>query len=397
MTSHIPLYLSVPIIVGIFATLTGRALLLNETTVDRLINRAIAAALVGMLLRESWVEHALAWMLPGDDDNVVNLARQMSHGPVLLIVSSLYGIAKLWGGADPATAWKRQRRYDLFVVACTVILMIAGTPARRANLLVDQLLGWPAVVFLIVYCLPIAAAMILLVRICIREMRHEDTTVYERAVFAVILITGVGLCADITFSVVEAITCVLTDQPIADPEMRRDAATFVAATVFLVGVTVVPLVSTLIMRLGWDRVSRYRRRLHPLWADLTAAVPEVVLDLPRGRGSDIDPAVLLHRMTVEIRDSLLDLERYTDAGETLRPGSGGAQDNARRIAVAMAAKAGGREPRIGLTSFRTEIQPGTHDLTAELVDLLALAEAWPRARGMLTTDDRRRLDLSVAR
>ncbi|MFC4126396.1 MAB_1171c family putative transporter [Nocardia rhizosphaerae] len=397
MTSHLPTALSVPIIVGIIVTLTGRTLLLNETTVDRLINRAIAAALVGMLLRESWFQHGLAWILPGDDDNVVNLARQVSHGPVLLIVSSLYGIAELWGGADTATAWRRQRRYDLFVVACTVILLIAGTPARRANLLIDQFLGWPAVVFLIVYCLPIAAAMTLLMRICIREMRQRDATRHERAVFAVIVLTGVGLCADMTFSVVEAVTCVLTEQPISDPEMRRDAVTFVAATVLLVGITVIPLAGALLVRLGWDRVSRYRRRLHPLWADLTAAVPQVVLDLPSGRGGEIDPAVLLHRMTMEIRDSLLDLERYTGAGEELRPAGGGAVDNARRIAAAIAAKAGGRTPRINRTSPRTEIRLGAHDLTAELMELLALADEWPRARSLLTTHDHSRLDRSVAR
>ncbi|MEU2257167.1 MAB_1171c family putative transporter [Nocardia xishanensis] len=392
MTSPIPEYLTVPVIVGIVLTLIGRWLLLRDTIIDRLINRAIAASLVGMLLRESWFEHALTWALPGDDDIVVNLARQLSFGAILLIVSNLYGIAKLWDGADPDRAFQRQRIYDLVVATATVIILIAGTPARRANLLVDQLLGWPAVVLWIAFCLPVGITAVLVGRICIREMLTGDITRQERAVFVVILCTAVALGFDVSTIVIETIGCVLTDRPVLDPEMHRKAWSFATSTFFAVSVSAVPLISTLTVRLGRDRTGCYLRRLRPLWTDLTAAVPEVVLDSTASRGQP-DPAIRLHRMTMEIRDSLLHLRRYVtiDGADYQDP-----QVYTRRIAEAMVAKAAGRPPVDNTAKPKHRAHPGVRDLNAELHELLALAHAWPQVRGLITTHGHRR-DTSLAR
>ncbi|WP_324194026.1 DUF6545 domain-containing protein, partial [Nocardia farcinica] len=88
--------------------------------------------------------------------------------------------------------------------------------------------------------------------------------------------------------------------------------------------------------------SRYCRRLKPLWRDLTAAVPEIVLALPQDRFGRVEPATRLHRMTAEIRDSLLQLKRY---GAVDEPGQG-ADVYARRVAAAIAAKNAGVAPQI---------------------------------------------------
>lgn len=103
---------------------------------------------------------------------------------------------------------------------------------------------------------------------------------------------------------------VIRDQPSPDPDMSTKALTFFVASVCAAGVVAIPLASTLLARTGWDRTGRYCRRLQPLWRDVTAAVPEIVLELPRDRHGRVQPATRLHRMIVEIRDSLLHLKRY---------------------------------------------------------------------------------------
>ncbi|WP_435590592.1 MAB_1171c family putative transporter [Nocardia sp. bgisy118] len=366
-------------------------MLLRDTVVDRLINRALAAGLVGMLLRESWFEQALTSALPGDEDTVVNLARQLSFGAILLVVSDIYGIAKLWDGADPDRARQRQRIYDLVAATATVIILAAGTPARRANLLVDQLLGWPAVALWLAFCLPVGITAVLVGRICLREMLTGDITRRERVVFVVIFCTAVGAGLDVGATVIETFGCVLADQPVLDPEMHRKAWSFATAMFVAVGVSAIPLISTLTTRLGHDRTGRNLRRLRPLWTDLTAAVPEVVLDTTAGRGQQ-DPAIRLHRMTAEICDSLLHLRRYVtiDDSDYKDP-----QAYTRRIAEAIIAKNAGRPPVHSAAKPKNRAQPDARDLDAELHILLALANAWPQARGARTYGRRR--DTSQAR
>ncbi|MEV0031855.1 MAB_1171c family putative transporter [Nocardia sp. NPDC050793] len=159
-----------------------------------------------------------------------------------------------------------------------------------------------------------------------------------------------------------------------------------------VSVSAIPLISTLITRLGHDRTGRYLRRLQPLWTDLTAAVPEVVLATTADRRPP-DPAIRLHRMTMEIRDSLLHLRRYVslDDADYQDP-----QVYTRRIAEAIVVKTAGRPPVDSPAKPKNRAQPGVRDLNAELHELLALAHAWPQVRGLITTHGQRR-DTSQAR
>ncbi|MFD6401172.1 MAB_1171c family putative transporter [Nocardia sp. NPDC060249] len=397
MTSPIPGFLAWPMLVGIAVVLIGRWRFLRESDVDRLINRALAAALCGLLLREAWFETSLAWALPFDDHHTVNFARQLSLAAILLIVANLTGIAQLWAGADPDRTWPRQRWHYLATFTVTVIIMIAGTPARNADLLIDQALGWPVVVLWVAFAVPVGATSVLMGRICVRELRSGgDLTWQERAVYIVIFGVSAALLLDSTTIIVETTTCVLTESPVRDPEMHRKAWAFATATFFASSCSAVPLISIVITRLGWDQTGRYCRRLHPLWADLTAAVPEIVLALPLQRERRIDSALRLHRMTVEIRDSILHLKRYTTAGAELAFAGADPHLDAGRIAEAITAKNSGADPRFDLTPSRTEIQPGARDLTSELLQLLALADAWPRARGLITTHDHGRHVQSVA-
>ncbi|WP_067478393.1 hypothetical protein [Nocardia amamiensis] len=133
MTSPVPGLIAWPVLTCLMLVLAGRWWLLRDSIVDRLINRALTATICEHLLQEAWFEQSLAWLLPGDDSDVVNIARQLSLGATVFSISNVYGIAKLWAGADPAHTWRRQWRYDLVAIAATAVILIAGTPARRAD------------------------------------------------------------------------------------------------------------------------------------------------------------------------------------------------------------------------------------------------------------------------
>ena len=383
MTSPIPGLIAWPVLIAVSLIALGRWWLLNDSQVDRLINRALTAALIGLLLREVEVEHLLTLVLPFDDADLVNLARQISFGFILLTISHIYGIAQLWAGADPDRTWNRQRIYDLIALFATTVILIAGTPARHHDQLIDQTLGWPAVVAWTAFYLPIGATAAVVIRIGLQELRaaDENTTWRERAVYLLILAIAIAIGLDALATPLLTASEVLHHRPSGDPEMETKALTFFIATISAGIVVAVPLISTVLTVAGWDRTGRYCRRLRPLWLALTASVPEIVLYMPTDRRGHVEPATRLHRMLVEIRDSLLHLKRFSDVDD-----HEDVDAYARRIARAIEAKSTGQLPSAPSPSTppRSPAQLGPRDLTAELEYLLALAKAWPRARDFVS-------------
>lgn len=381
MTSPVPGVFAWPVIVAVSLVLVGRYRFLREGDIDRFINRTLAAAFAVLLLRESWFEYLLTLALPFHDSDVINIARQLSFGAILLTVSGIYGIAKLWAGAAPERAWQRQHRYDLVAILCTAILLIAGTPARRKNQLIDQMLGWPAVVAWTAFYLPVLVTAGFIIGISLRELRAADdtTTWRERAVYLVILGTGVLIGFDSTLTPVMTVIDVIRGRPSADPTMIAKALTFFFACVFACTVVAVPLISTLLTQTGWDRTGRYCRQLEPMWRDFTAAVPEVVLNLPTDEHGRIEPATRLHRMIVEIRDSLLHLKHYHPRGAAAGALGDDPRVYAHLIREAIDAKTAGYAPTSNTTMPATPPQLAARDLSDELEQLLALAKAWRHA------------------
>lgn len=385
MTSPIPGLIAWPVHIGLMLILVGRWWLLRDTDVHRLINRSLTAALAALLLREGTVQHLLAAVLPFAASDTINVARQVSFGGILLTVTNIYGIAKLWSGAFPSQTWQRQRRYDLVALIATAVILAAGTPARLSDQLIDQALGWPAVIAWLAFYLPVGAAALLVGRVAVHELRTADdtTTWQERAVYLVVL--GIALVIGIDSITAPVMTAneVLSGLPSGDPEMHLKALTFFVAAVFAGSVVAVPLVSTILSITGWDRTGRYCRRLRPLWQDLTAAVPEIVLDMPRDRYGRTEPASRLHRMTIEMRDSLMHLKRYSESlDEVIAANS---HTHAQFVAEAIAAKSHGQRPAALTAIPRYDVETGEDsDLTADFRQLLALADAWPHFRKPIT-------------
>jgi hypothetical protein len=384
MTSPIPGIIAWPVLMFMLAVVLGRRLLVNDTHVDRLVNRAMSWGVIGLVLREAWAQELIAALPSFDDHNVINLMRQLSFGCILLSVANIYGISTVWAGVDPETARRRQWRYDVVAVVITVVILIAGTPARRADLLIDQYMGWEAVVAWCAFYAPLLATALLVGRVSVRELRGQDVTARERVIYLGILALAVGLTLTSVATLAATILDVTRGTASPDPQMVMKALTYFVASFVGAVVVAVPLVSTVATRTGWDRTGRYCRRLQPLWSDLTTAVPEIVMQPLRQESGRIEPATRLHRMIVEIRDCLLHLKQYSPVDIT--PGGADPHDSeamqayAAGIVAAIDAKASGAPPVAGRASRNVAIRLGARDLTAELEQLVGLADAWPKAR-----------------
>ncbi len=383
--SPIPGIVAWPVLFLLALVTIGRWWLLRERDVDRLVNRAITAALVGLLLRETWVQYLLVLALPIPDRDVIQLANQGVLAAIVLCVACIYGLAQLWAGADPEGTWRRQRAYDAGALLAGAIILIAGTPARNAGQLIDQTLGWSAVVAWIAFYIPLGATAWLVGKTSIHELRHPDaaTTWRERLVIAgvlgIALVAGIDAIANPTLTIV----AVLGDHPALDPDMGYKTWTFFIDAVWGGTVIAVPLISAVLIQTGWDRAGRYCRRLEPLWRDLTATVPEIVLTTPNDSNRRTIPATRLYRMTVEIRDAVLNLQRYA-ADVPPELGDRDARTFAQHLAMLIDTKAAGAAP-YRAPAPGTSVQPRPRDLTAELQLLLDLAKVWPPQPANRTT------------
>ncbi|MBF6337116.1 hypothetical protein IU450_14625 [Nocardia abscessus] len=359
MTSPIPAPIAIPVIVFVAVVALGRRVALNHATVDRLLNRAMLWGVATLILLERGIA-------PG----IGSLLHQLSMATLLMEVAGLYGAARLWSGADPASAWARQRVYDSAALAGGMLILVVGTAARHEGRLLGQAPDLPTVVAWAVLWIPLFATGRLAWHAAARELRSDEASTPERIVYGTLLTTLIVATGGLVISALR----LAGPGAAADPALTRWAAPTFAASALGAALLSVPLLASLRTRVGWDRAGRYCRRLRPLWRDLTAAVPEIVLepDLPVAESD-----ARLIRMTVEIRDALMHLQRYL-------PADASGTDDVQRIRKAIAAKsngAAGAQPR------RLDDPAGrpVGDLDSDLRLLLTLARRWPRSRACSST------------
>ncbi|WP_157124300.1 hypothetical protein [Nocardia pseudovaccinii] len=167
----------------------------------------------------------------------------------------------------------------------------------------------------------------------------------------------------------------MTGHPAFDPEMHWKAwSGFLLSAVGAPATVTVPLISTLLTHTGWDRTSRYCRRLHPMWTDhgrtrnrprKTARPP----NRPRHPPAPHDHRHPRQPAPPQALQPQPDNLATTDADPHTYP---------RHIAEAITTKTAEHDP----AHPRHQIQPGTRDLTTELHQLLTLTKAWPHVRSL---------------
>lgn len=379
MTSPVPAWISWPIIVLMALTLVVRIAWLNSSIIDRLTTRSLVIGWFALVLRESAVQDAIRYLPKPLGD--VALFQQLTFCCIVMVVMAIYGMSRLWVGSDPSAVWKRQRVYDAVGLALSAVILISGTPSRKAGELVDQFLGWPAVVLWTAFYAPILFVAVAVMRIFLGEARHPDTAVREKALYGLAIAIAVGLALVAVSTPILTFQEVLTGSGSADPEMHVKALTFFLAVAGSLIMGAVPVVAVLRAKLGQDRISRNLKEIERLWQDMTDQFPEV--RTTDSRQSQSDPAMKLHRKIIEIHDAARRLSKWN--ASTLSTESGPLQLNAECIAAelaqAYAAKATGQVPpeRYELLMVLAQ-RSGAYDLTATSDDLVEVARAWRKLR-----------------
>lgn len=361
MLSPIPGVIAWPAIGLVAAVLAGRSVLVRDTVVDQLLNRLFLWGLLSLLLYR-------CTMTPG----LASLAHQLALGCTVMSSMCLQGIVRVWAfDADPVAVWRRHRVCCVLAAACAAAILLAGTSARQEGRLVDLTASPGDIVVWTAFGLPLLVNTALLARMCMRELRSGGIGVEGK------LVSGGMAWAAILFGINLALSLVqmVTGWQGGGAHLTRVEASVTACLVLDAMFIAIPLVKSQLAAAELDRAGRTCRRLRPLWRDLTAAVPEIVLR--PGPEDRTDPKSRLMRMTVEIQDALLHLGRYAPA--TAGPAGSGCPltDYAHQVAQAALARKSGSAP-VGSPPARLPVP--AKDFDAGLRQLLDLARVWPAAR-----------------
>lgn len=379
MTSPVPAWISWPILILMALTLMVRGAWLNSSIIDRLTTRSLVIGWFGLVLRERAVQDAIRHLPKPLGD--VALFQQLTFCCIVMIVMTIYGMSRLWIGADPSAVWKRQRMYDAIGLALSAVILISGTPSRKAGELIDQYLGWPAVVLWTAFYAPILYVAVAVMRIFLREARHPDTAVREKALYGLAIAIAVGLALVAVSTPIITLQEVLTGSGSADPEMHVKALTFFIAVAGSLIMGAVPVAAVLRAKLGQDRISRNLKEIELLWQDMTDQFPDV--KTADSRLSQSDPAMRLHRKIIEIHDAAHRLSKWNEPTWSAKSGplEPNAESIAAELAQAYAAKTAGRVPpeRYELLMLLAQ-RSGAYDLTATSDDLVDVARAWRKLR-----------------
>ncbi|BDU02516.1 hypothetical protein IFM12276_55440 [Nocardia sputorum] len=354
----VPVWIMFPVILVVAAIAAGRWLLVADTFTDRMINHAWTWNLGGLAL---YVFAAAA--------GFAGLGQRLFLCCGLMTTAMVLVLAQLAAGAEPEVMLRRQKVYSV-VAAVTSAVLLMFAPAARDVLHV----GLDEIVWTLSE-IPMAVSGYLVARASFRELRTAARMVKEKLTYSVLLALAVYWAVAALLTIVRALCGV----PPSHPGNAMAVSSFVCMLV-IATLTAMPLVTALLARAGLDRAGRRCRRLRPLWRDLTAAVPEVVLT--RTGDGDSGAASQLYRMTVEIQDALLHLRPYMPPpAQALGSAAAGqsVRDYARQVAYAVRGRAAGLRP-VAQTAPLAAMPTGGHDRANGLRQLLDLALEWPKAR-----------------
>ncbi|MEU8895724.1 MAB_1171c family putative transporter [Nocardia sp. NPDC048505] len=354
MSSLIPGFVAWPITVWIAAVAVGRFLLCRDTVLDRIITQLFAWGAAAMLL----FRFASA---PNSSGPVLELAL----GCVALTTAHIYALACIRrSGYDPAVLLRRLWLSGGVALISAVALVIAGAGARSDGLPLDMGRTGDGLVISIAVT-PIAFYTVVWLRMLLREFRIADLTAAEA-------VAGVGIMVSVAFALGIQLLSGLqlaTGWPPLGPQLPRAELAFTVCITLSGVVPAFPVARALVRAVRLDSAGRACRRLDPLWRDLTAAVPEIVMH----PAPDADPATRAFRMAVEIRDALIHLTPYMPAEN-----AHSVEDYAHRITCATRARAAGLAPAYEMTPQRAIL--GSSDFDTDVRQLLDLARAWRSRR-----------------
>lgn len=366
-----------------------RLILLNTTRADLCLNAALFWITLSCLLRSPALGSSTAHLT----SNAVSAAAvaQVGEAMVLPAAGAMFMMAYTWVRQNEP-AYFAPTVYVASTLSAIVVCVLC-MHARTSNPAMHDAPGWAAlahsvspattVIALLAHDILIYWFAITIMYVIVQELRHRPPV---RAVIIcmVLLILSAGSLAQ-TVGIEIATVSILQGTPQTSVETLTRIGKFSTQVYafLLTSIAAVPVATIALERARLDRFSLLRRRLMPLWSDLTAACPEVK-QLLQPHGIALSPRYVLHRTVVEIRDSILILSRYatrTDEQAVRGQSTEPAKQTALQLAMAWQAKTQGKAPTGGLIVQRS----AATDLHEETQELLQLASHWKNAKRAAAT------------
>ncbi|NLE82184.1 MAG: hypothetical protein GX610_21910 [Rhodococcus sp.] len=375
-----------PLVTGVllfvvWGTTAVRLIWTRHGAVNSRQNAFLVLASITMLLSRSWVHQPL------DTAFGLGMSRHLGNAVIMLAFASLFSLVVAW--VLGPERWPGVHVASMLGAAVLGLALLAlGAPASSAGERIETFGGWQYPAYFGIYAIPSLTFAGAIVGISVSGLRRT-TDRPDRRVFGALLALACVAAIDTTSMVAAAVMSALG---VTNGFTEFRVAVNGIPTMFLLIAMCIfavrPAVREALIGFGLDADSRMRRRLTPLWQTLSAAVPEVVLELRPADRSALPPAMALHRMCVEIRDAMLVLAEYPQFGRF--PPAGEDRDLSIAIGLHLSclARAGGEEPDGGRDSVVPTVTGHDHimstsvDLRSEARELSRLAHVWERAGRM---------------
>ncbi|MFC9433884.1 MAB_1171c family putative transporter [Nocardia sp. NPDC057030] len=366
VTSSWPTTWSLPLIGYAWILVILRLSSFRATFLDRHANLVFVSFTVASTMREPTTQQWIVELCAG----------RVSGASLFQFAMILMGAALGFNVMAVATVTGRSYRPVIvhgIAVAGALSALYFGTGARAHGVLIEEETGWAPLGFWLSMLPMVGFLDYLIIQVSVAELRRrsEPREVLAYAAFTLfplVHLVGYGSAPVATIFLIRGEHNVFTAMLAA---ADRDILLYQTA-LFAIGMTV-PMLFRLAAPLGLDSASRSRKRLLPLWSDLTAACPEIVYHDPT---PELGSRFLLHRTVIEIRDCLRILSRYIPGTVSLTGDTDTVRDYAIQLAHACVAKSAGAE-----ASAETLTLPSTAgDVSAETAELTALAMHWNDAR-----------------
>ncbi|MBF6332326.1 MAB_1171c family putative transporter [Nocardia transvalensis] len=391
MTSSVSEVIARPLIGAMAMVIAARWWWFNGTTVDRYLNTTLTVILLTQLLRERAVQD----MIAGHSPLTVTTIQQLTLCTIVVAVAPFLNGARVLLGenAEPS----RRERFCTYATAIglSILILIAGTRARRERLPLEISGGWDGVAVWVAFSvLPLYVAGYLICR-CSVEFRQPGATAAERLVLTGITAVGVTIGATTAIALVLPILQQLNLVDSVGYRLATNSRNFFWIAVTITAISAVTLVQSIAGWFGFDSTTRRWKRLRPLWRALVSLFPDSLLPLDSSETTRRITRLRLHRMTVEIRDAVLQLHPYLRdvdpmqletfiAAEHIPHQKQEAARFALQLAYAVRDKADFPEH---VHETVCPLPPSTSaNLEDEVTELLQLAEWWSAARRFATAD-----------
>ncbi|MFC7614935.1 MAB_1171c family putative transporter [Actinokineospora soli] len=274
------------------------------------------------------------WALIGDVSGVPNLALLLSQGSVIGVAATQLAALTYWElPADEARPKVRNQVYvfvGVFAAMAGLFALADLSTEDTTTAVIRYADNWRYALYLLLYVTAFAVAQYSLVVRCLRYARAVEGR-WLRTGLRLAATGAVGGLAYVAARYADVVAAPLGLDPLAwEPVARLGAG--LGAILALLGWSVPGWAPQARALRDWVRDFRAYRDLHPLWAALVRANPDLALDPAASRTAVRDLDFRLHRRVVEI----LDGRRWLRPDVAERPGDPRAE--AAAIAAALAVR-----------------------------------------------------------